>query len=359
MRNLLFYLSILSSLFLFPLQQVPAQNPSTTSQISVVSYEELLVAIRQTRAESRARVEQAVEQEKVREAWETGKLIDKHILFHKERADYGEYVLTRLANDLTIDRSELYRMLEFARAYPIVVPARQLSWSHYESLLALNDPKERDEVAQEAVHRHWTRDQVREEVRKRQASKKSGGEIISIPTLTAQPGKLHAYRVTRAKARQTAGGQAGANEDDLVIDLGFSNYYKPEEKIKFQEGDIVQAEKHGLKKLESATEVDLYTYQIEVIQVIDGDTFIASVDLGFGFSTVQKLRLRGIDAREIESAEGMRAKKFLEKKLQGSPILIRTVKSDKYDRYLADVFVRGKYVNQELIDQHLAILVQE
>ncbi len=79
-----------------------------------------------------------------------------------------------------------------------------------------------------------------------------------------------------------------------------------------------------------------------VIGVIDGDTFTAAVQLGFGFATVQTLRLRALDAPEIESADGREAKEFLEKILpQGLSVLIRTRRSDKYDRYLADVFVHG------------------
>ena len=64
------------------------------------TYEQLVHAIRVARVSSRQRIEQVVRQEKVREAWETGKLIDEHILLHKKRADYGKQVLARLANDL-------------------------------------------------------------------------------------------------------------------------------------------------------------------------------------------------------------------------------------------------------------------
>ena len=41
----------------------------------------------------------------------------------------------------------------------------------------------------------------------------------------------------------------------------------------------------------------------------------------------------------------------------GNHVLIKTVKSDKYDRYLADVWVGETYVNQALIDQGLAVRV--
>jgi len=41
-----------------------------------------------------------------------------------------------------------------------------------------------------------------------------------------------------------------------------------------------------------------------------------------------------------------------------SPVLIKTSKSDKYDRYLADVFVNKIYVNQKLVDEGYAMRVQ-
>jgi len=365
---------------------------------NVQTYDELLAAIRRTRAASAERIEALVRQEKVREAWETGKLIDEHILLQKERAEYGRQVIERLAKDLGTDKTELYRMLEFARTYPIVGPAQQLSWSHFEALLSLNNPDEVRELAEKAEKEKWTRDRLREEVRRRKA-----GALAEPKPLEAKPGKLHTYRVVRDFA--------GEDKDELVIDLGFSNYYRPPGKFPFQEGDILKwnseagtgpgarpaqgAQRRApLQKMSNAAPADLYTFEAEVIRVLDGDTFAASVDLGFGFTTVQTLRLRGLDAPELESAEGKESKAFVEKSLRsfphalsgnpqtGSPIsatkiggsaaysggktfgddkriLIKTVKSDKYDRYLADVWAGDKYLNQELIDKGLAVRASE
>lgn len=294
----------------------------------VDTYGELLTAIRQVRAASQARLEQAAEEEKVREAWETGRLIDLHILKQK-RAEYGKQVLTRLAKDLHVSRTELSYMLEFARAYPIFRPAGKLSWAHYQSLLALNDPDERKILAEKAEKENWGRNQVREEVRKIKAQK--SGEAAPPPAiLTAVPGKLHTYRVVRHPA-----------SGEEVVDLGFSNFL--ETKTPFDQ---------------SSSESDRYTYEAKLIKVIDGDTLIASVDLGFGLSTVQTLRLRGLDAREVESRQGKEAKEFLEHELAQGPLVIRTVRSDKYDRYLVDLWVNGVYLNQKLVDEGFAVIVE-
>ena len=83
----------------------------------------------------------------------------------------------------------------------------------------------------------------------------------------------------------------------------------------------------------------------------------------------QKLRLRGIDCPELSTAEGQRAKRFVQERLKGLDfIIIKTYKDrvDKYDRYLVDLFYsrdekdpqkilkEGIFLNQELLDKGLA-----
>ncbi len=322
---------------------------AVTALPAVETYDELLSAIRVAKAQSRERIETLVEQEKVREAWEIGKLIDTHVLQHRERADYDKQVIERLAEDLGESKTELYYMLEFARTYPILRPAGELSWSHYQALLALNDPEERKEVTEQAVREGWGRDRLREEVRRRQASKKQAEQREPTQTiLTATLGKPGRFQVVKT--------HYGKDPNQLVLDLGFSNYYRPPGKFPFEEGNIVLETKGRLKKSKDAGGKDLFTYPAAVMGVIDGDTFTAAVQLGFGFTTVQTLRLRALDAPEIETAEGREAKAFLEKALpRASSVLIRTHRSDKYDRYLADVFVDGEYVNQKLVEEGFAI----
>ena len=151
----------------------------------------------------------------------------------------------------------------------------------------------------------------------------------------------------------------------------------------------IVAEKRG-------TENDLYTYRAWVYRVLDGDTIEAVIDLGFGITTTQTLRFRGIDAPEILTKDGKEAKEFVEEMLgtaenvkgtgtisppqnigrvrplaeknkmepvPGMPVLIKTVKSDKYDRYLADVFITDKdgkeqYLNNLLFEKGHAVRVQ-
>ncbi|MBI2167387.1 MAG: thermonuclease family protein [Candidatus Omnitrophica bacterium] len=319
--------------------------PTTVSEIQ--TYDELLHAIREVRTASQKRIDQAINQEKVREAWETGKLIDEHVLHHKERADYGEYVLLRLSSDLGRSQTELRFMLLFARAYPIYPAPNELTWAHYRELLSIHNEAQRKEIAERAVREKWGHKRIREEARRLQASEGLAEEK------TATPGKPGAYRVVVAVD--------GPYKRELALDLGFSSFFRPEKFGRFKPGEIVTLEKGKVKKnhREFAGK-DLFTYRAYVRHIVDGDTFYALIDLGFGFTTTQKLRLRGLDAPEIETAEGREAKEFLTTLLaRPFPILIRTVKSDKYDRYLADVWVDETYVNQELIAHSLAVQVSE
>ena len=358
--KIIYVMSKIASSFLFSIL-IFLEASSAVAGPGVATYESLLQAIRETRAASQSRIETAVEQEKVREAWETGKLIDEHVLQHKERADYGEQVVIKLARDLGTSETELKYMLQFARAYPIRRPADELTWSHYEALLSLNDPGEREEVAKEAVRQRWNRDRVREEVRRRQHRTQASAKF---PEIT--PGPLYTYRIIRLK-------------DHLKIDLGFGVYLDLPEKDarKFKEGDMVQVrrdKRHATSKEEEASGIrhlspvtnkisssDLFTYPSIVTQTVDGDTFHALIDLGFGITLAQRVRLRRIDAPEILTADGKEAKAYLEKILARDKgrMIIQSHDLDQHGRPLADVWVKGKPVDQELFDQGLAVRLKE
>lgn len=75
-----------------------------------------------------------------------------------------------------------------------------------------------------------------------------------------------------------------------------------------------------------------YTYNATVHRVIDGDTIVANVDLGFGmWRMAQTFRLLGVNAREHSQEGGNEATEHLESLLpHGTAIVLRTVKDDKY-----------------------------
>ncbi len=329
----------------------PVSALTPKKQASLNDYTHLRSEIRAVISAGKTRAQDAVERERVRTSWEIGKLINEHILLNRNRADYGAKVIKRLSVDLGISNTELKYMREFVRTYPAIgrVPG-QLNWSQIQILLAINDDEARAAFALRAAKQRWTWEKTRSEIKKLKAAKQiTTTEIPAETLLEPKRGVPYTYIIKTLDGR-------------LQIDLGFSNYYLPTGKFPFKDGAIATLEKGKLKSAKTATEADLFTYYAKVLEVTDGDTLWVLVDLGFGFTTKQQLRLCGLDCPEINSREGQSAKKFVERELKPSPnILITSTKSDKYDRYLADVFCETKkgeqYLNNRLLQEGLAVRV--
>jgi len=92
----------------------------------------------------------------------------------------------------------------------------------------------------------------------------------------------------------------------------------------------------------------LYTYRIlEVLKVLDGDTFDFRVDLGFNLSMDLRVRLKGIDTPEMGTPEGETAKEYsriwLRSHFNDNQCLKLTthkslLPSGAFGRWLGDVF---------------------
>lgn len=322
-----------------------AFNPAS---VLAQNYDELVHALRALKEAGPPPAGVTEKRAQVVSFWKTGKLIDDYTL---ERGEYARPIVDRLAVDLKEKKEVLYYALQFARAYRDSPPALDLHVGFYRYLLAINDSEERNEIAERALRGNWSWDTLRAEVRKITLQNK---EFV----FTATPGKTGVYRALKARRGPYRGG--------LVLDLGFGNEYKPE-KINFQEYAIVRAECAGappgaapscVLHSDGGSITDLFTYRAEVLNVIDGDTIQAVIDLGFGITTAQTLRLSRLDAPEIYTKEGVRSKIALEEILRSRAILVRAFKMDKYGRYLADVWVsahnKKEYVNRLLIDRGFA-----
>ena len=90
----------------------------------------------------------------------------------------------------------------------------------------------------------------------------------------------------------------------------------------------------------------MYEYRGKVIRVVDGDTLVVSVDLGFMIYSKLTVRLKQIDTPEIyrpktpeELVRGRKAKRFVEEKVLDKAVILKTYKdkTGKYGRYLADI----------------------
>ena len=93
----------------------------------------------------------------------------------------------------------------------------------------------------------------------------------------------------------------------------------------------------------------MYEYSCDVVRVIDGDTVVLDIHLGFHVTVRESCRLRGIDAPEIrgeERPEGLESKQFLEwlveafdKKEDEFVCHTHKDRQGKYGRYLVDLWM--------------------
>ena len=134
----------------------------------------------------------------------------------------------------------------------------------------------------------------------------------------------------------------GWPEEELWLDHGFRKYSRLNDvrRRKLKEGQIIRVRNGSMKLVEGGTKKDLYTYRAYVSRVIDGDTFWAVLDLNLGARTRQKIRLRGVDTPELGTRKGKKVLEFVKKILPPTSFFILySSRSEKFDRYLGDVFV--------------------
>ena len=320
--------------------------------------------------------------------WKMGKRIIEIEQEGEIRAVYGTQLIPKMSKDLTarlgggFSATNLKDMRRFFLAYPKGRPVVQLSLSHHVRLLAIKDPKKRRELERRALKENISRDDISTLIHQENVAeavvKANADPDKPVPQLKFTRGKL--WTVGLVPATKSLARPAGTT----TIDLGFRQWH-------YATGDE--------RKDVAVTDKPEYTYAALVERVVDGDTLWVQIDLGFENTTRQKMRLRGIDcpeldtselslstfrrswgasssskfaSRKLETSEGKKAKDFVMKRLPvGSAIVVQTHKdsTDKYDRYLADVFyligetdvekiaAQGTYLNQELLDERLAIIM--
>ena len=319
----------------------PVKKISQPETASIASFEVLVRKVKETFLLGRQRVRR----EMIRTYWQTGKYIHEHMLSHRERANYGDELISRLAERVDHSESSIRRILAIYRKFPRIPSSMtELELTHLYALASIPDKKMRDEFAKRAAEKKWNTRELRSKIKTevRGDSSKSGVKPPGKPgsySEIARPklGTLYTYRLVRT-----------VSGDALKIDQGF-HIYRTEFDLpsKFRAGDIAESFKdkagnYSAVKSKRAEE-DLFTYKALVERVVDGDTLLVEIDLGFNNTTRQYLRLRVIDAPEIDSEAGRRAKEFVAAHLKKVPfIFLTTTRSDKYDRYLADVFIPGK-----------------
>jgi len=274
--------------------------------------------------------QQQIEEIKIRSYWEAGRLIHRHILKHEKRAGYGKQVIRKLAEALELGENLLYRMLRFYQAFPILATWPELTWSHYRLLSQVTDAKERHELGAQAAAQKWTARELEDRIRE---SASTAARTISADTgdnsgtkirlLEPTQGKIGIYKIVET-------------HDGLAVDLGFTSYedLDPRQVKERQADELVTFSASGrMLPAKHATQNDLYTHQARCLRVVDGDTFWAQIWLTERLWLKEKVRLRGLDSPELDTAEGRAAKRVVEMQFKkAANVLITKTKPDKWDR---------------------------
>ena len=171
-------------------------------------------------------------------------------------------------------------------------------------------------------------------------------------------------------------------ERDFYLEEAVAKNWSRDNLSKAIQKDLYEASKSP--KLKSANTLDrpddaMHVYKAIVEKVVDGDTLLVRIDLGFDVWVNQRTRFRGINTEEMtergvpiatvtERAE--QAKAFVEDKLKDIPfVALKTYKTDIYGRYVSDIFYHptiskmenvyedGFFLNQQLLAAGLADLM--
>ncbi len=348
------------------------KNLPTTQVTSDV--QSLIDEIRTEIEEGKERAINAMEQEKRITYWSVGKHIKEHLLQNEGREDYATYVIPQLSKELSLSRTILYDSILYHEQYPdIVHSSGQLTWTHIRVLVHVPETESRQEFEQKVIEEKLSVKDLKELVKKQKIKEKSLEDLgeEQADDNAEQPPQRHILKVVRGQPHtyrlQTKRGKT-------MVDLGFRTYVNSpvvDAVEDLSEDNVVQVTKsqqqYSFTNMDKGV-VPYYTYKAYVIEVIDGDTIWVDIDLGFNTLTTQKLRLKGINSKELTTEDGQNAKRYIEDCLnQCEFITVKTYWRDKFTRYLADIFYikketdlntvvqQGAFLNQELLDEWLAV----
>ena len=113
--------------------------------------------------EARVNAVRSVDFNRVLMYWHMGRRVFEEEQHGADRADYGSYLIERLAQRLEpgygsgFSKRQLHFSVQFYRAYPKVNALRsQLNWTQYRTLIQIADTDKREYYEQEAANNGWT-----------------------------------------------------------------------------------------------------------------------------------------------------------------------------------------------------------
>ena len=138
---------------------------------STESMQNLVGEIKQIINDARAHAIRSVDFCRVQMYWAIGQRIVEKEQQGKERADYGTYLIKRLAQEIEPEYGSGFgeRQLKFCRQFYKTYPKgnalrSQLNWSQYRMLIQIPDPDKREYYELEAVNEGWTGRQLERQI---------------------------------------------------------------------------------------------------------------------------------------------------------------------------------------------------
>ena len=108
----------------------------------------------------------------------------------------------------------------------------------------------------------------------------------------------------------------------------------------------------------------MFTYNVTINRIVDGDTAKVDIDLGFGIVySNQTIRFWGIDTPESRTRDleekyyGKLSAQYVKDRLiVGEKYQMRTeIDKGKFGRILGEFFIDGVSLNQQMIDENMAV----
>ena len=289
--------------------------------------------------------------------WEIGRRLVEEEQSGEMRAAYGSELIRKVSKAMTkkygagFSVSNLWKMRQFYLLNLKHSVPRELDWTDYVELLPIKDELTRKRLEVRVLKEDLTSAELRQLVRKIRKGPPPQSSSKLPPLKRPTDLKLHTFAKSTLSYKLPDG--------YVLIDCGFT--------VKWP------VLKEGLKDA-VVTDNPSYTYEASIDRVVDGDTLLVVIEVGFRIKVHDKLRLRGIDTPEVGTPEGDRAKKFVQGLLPvGSTIVIKSHKSrvDSHGRFVVDVLYRkgisdpqeilkdAVYLNQQLIDEGYAVRMAE
>lgn len=193
--------------------------------------ENLIDSIATIIEQARQHVRQSVNSAMVYSYWEIGRLIVEDEQQGEKRAAYGKAQLQRISTQLTerfgkgFDVSNLRNMRSFYLAFPIRdAVRRELSWTHYRTLLRIENPAVRQWYLRESIEQNW-----------------------SVRALERQIGKLYYERLLASQNKELVMQEAAEHTENLadsihhyLRDPYILDFLNLQDKT-YQESDLEQA----------------------------------------------------------------------------------------------------------------------